>query len=507
MSEYTAKDIEILDIIEAIRLRPSMYVGSADANATQQCVLEIISNSVDEAMNGHGSLIEITVDKNTYCQRDYGRGIPFDKKEGEEESILLSILTKAHSGGKFDGHNYGSGSGGLHGLGTKCANALSKTFECRSYRDGRCAIAKFEKGKLISYEEVSTKEPNGTFISFSIDGDVISEPNFDIERIEKQVQELSFLVSGVAFVVNGKKFLSKNGMRDFIVSKVENPITGITTIHDEAADFITDIAFTYTNSTEERIYAYANNIPNADGGTHVTGAKTALTTQINNLAKAKELIKENLSGEVLRRGIVMVVNVKMKETPAFTSQNKTKLNNPIARTRVSAAVTGNLAKTLAASDLEKIVKKALTEQKAENAAQRAREAANKIASGGKSLNALRDLPSKLADCNQLGGELFLCEGDSASGAAKSARDPHTQAIMPLRGKVLNTCSKDLADMLKNKEIKDIATALGTGIGEKFNIRNLRYEKIIIFTDSDEDGRLLPVTTFPFINGVSGIFAC
>ena len=489
MSNYTAKDIEVLDIIEAIRLRPSMYVGSADENAVAQCVLEIISNSVDEAMNGYGKRIEISATPTLYCQRDYGRGIPFDIKEGETESILLSILTKAHSGGKFDGHNYASGAGGLHGLGTKCANALSKHFKCISYRDKKCAIAEFKCGKLINFEEKSTNEPNGTYIEFSIDETIIDNAEFDIERIEQQVKELSFLVSGIEFKVNDKVFFSKDGVKDFIKDKVDNNITNITCIHAVEPDFTTDIAFTYTKDSTEKIYAYANNIPNADGGTHITGAKTALTTQLNNLAKTKGLIKENLSGEALRRGIVMIVSVKMKETPAFTSQNKTKLNNPIARTRVSAAITNNLVNALSAADLEKIIKKALVEQKAEEAANRAREAAEKIKSGGKSINALKDLPSKLADCSgSVGCELFLCEGDSAAGGAKQARDPKTQAIMPLRGKILNTCTKDIADMLKNKEIRDIATALGTGIGEKFNIKNLRYDKIIIESDADEDGR-------------------
>lgn len=483
---YTAKDIKVLDPIEGIRERFSMYIGSNDIEGVHQCIKEIVTNSIDEALNGYGNKIWIDVKDTKITITDQGRGIPFDKMDDGVPAII-NIFTKTHAGGKFGQGNY-SVSGGLNGVGGTAVNALSSSFEVRSYREGQVFVARFCKGRLKNTEQYYDSRPNGTIVQFVLDDTIFSTITPDINRLSNEIQELSYLTSGVHFIFNGKEFYSERGLQDMIKDKVENAISSPIYMRQEIDIYDIEIAMQYEKSSKERIFAYTNNIPNPDGGTHVTGLKTALTTQFNKIAKDKELIKDNIDGDLWRKGLVAAVSVKMKATPTFASQTKTKLTSPEVRGKVSSVITNNLEKLLKQSDLEKIVNKILLEKKAEDAAQRAREAVSKIASGGKNLNALKDLPSKLADCNNYGGELWLCEGDSAGGSAKSARNPATQAIMPLRGKVLNTCTKDVAEILKNKEIRDIATALGTGIGERFNIKNLRYDKIIIFSDADEDGK-------------------
>lgn len=490
-SNYTAKDIKVLDAIDGIRARCSMYIGSPDIEGVHQCIKEIITNSVDEALNGYGNKINIVITGNKISVKDEGRGIPFDKMEDGVPAIV-NIFTKTHAGGKFGQGNY-SVSGGLNGVGGTAVNAVSNYFIVQSTRDGQTFTAKFEKGRLVSTKvEAADKNTHGTTVTFELDPTIFSTITPDIDRLNDEIQELSYLTSGVYFIFNGKEYYSERGLQDMIKDKIENAISSPIYIRQEIDIYDIEIAMQYEKSSKERIFAYANNIPNIDGGTHVTGLKTALTTQLNKIAKEKGLIKENLDGDLWRKGLVAAVSVKMKTTPTFASQTKTKLTSPEVRGKVSSVITNNLEKVLKQSDLEKIVNKILLEKKAEDAAQRAREAVNRIASGGKSLNALKDLPSKLADCTNYGGELWLCEGDSAAGSAKSARDPSSQAIMPLRGKVLNTCTKDVADILKNKEILDITTALGTGIGERFRLSNLRYDKIIIFSDADEDGKVLAV---------------
>lgn len=486
--EYTAKDIRVLDAIEGIRERSGMYLGSTDIEGVHQCIKEIITNSIDEALNGYGNLISIKVDKDgTVAIRDEGRGIPFDNMDDGVPAII-NIFTKTHAGGKFGQGNY-SVSGGLNGVGGTAVNAVSDIFEVCSRRDGKSFTAIFNKGRLKNTNVINDLGKSGTIVKFKLDPTIFSTITPDMERLEKEIQELSYLTSGVHFYLNDKHFYSERGLQDMIAGIIETPIGSPIYIHQEIDIYDIEIAMQYEKSTHEKIFAYTNNIPNIDGGTHVTGFKTALTTQMNKIALSRELIKENIEGELWRRGLVAAISVKMKATPTFASQTKSKLTSPEVRGKVSSVITNNLEKLIKQSDLEKIVAKILLEKKAENAAQRAREAISRIASGGKSINALKDLTSKLADCNNYGGELFMVEGDSAGGSAKSARNPATQAIMPLRGKVLNTTTKDLAKILENKEIRDIVTTLGCGIGERFNIKNLRYDKIIIMTDADVDGRV------------------
>lgn len=488
---YSAKDIRVLDAIDGIRERIGMYLGSADIEGVHQCIKEIVTNSVDEALNGYGKQIDIKVKDNHITVTDYGRGIPFDNMEDGTPAIV-NILTKTHAGGKFGQGNY-SVSGGLNGVGATAVNAVSSEFRVVSCRDKQICSVLFKKGRLIDFKVVPDAGSNykGTIIDFELDPTIFSTITPNLERLQKEIQELSYLTSGIKFTLNDKEYFSKQGLQDMIKDKIENPISSPIYINEEIDIYNIEIALQYEKSNKERIYAFTNNIPNEDGGTHVTGFKTALTTQMNKIAKDKNLIKDNIEGDLWRKGLVAAISVKMKATPTFASQTKTKLTSPEVRGKVSSAITNNLEKLIKQQDLEKIVNKILLEKKAEDAAQRAREAAERVKSGGKNINSLKDLPSKLADCNSnivKECELWLCEGDSASGSAKSARDPRTQAIMPLRGKVLNTCTKDIADLLKNKEIFDITTALGTGIGERFNINNLRYDKIVIFSDADEDGK-------------------
>ena len=408
-TNYTAKDIKVLDPIEGIRQRYSMYIGSADIEGVHQCIKEIVTNSIDEALNGYGNKIWIDVNENKITVTDEGRGIPFDNMDDGVPAII-NIFTKTHAGGKFGQGNY-SVSGGLNGVGGTAVNALSSSFEVRSRRDGVTFVAVFSKGRLINTSKYKDPKPNGTTVHFILDDTIFSVINPDIERLTKEIQELSYLTSGVHFIFNGKEYYSERGLQDMIKDKVENPISSPIYIRQEIDIYDIEIAMQYEKSSKEQIFAYTNNIPNPDGGTHVTGLKTALTTQLNKIAKDKELIKENIDGDLWRRGLVAAVSVKMKATPTFASQTKTKLTSPEVRGKVSSVITNNLEKLLKQSDLEKIVNKILLEKKAEDAAQRAREAINKVASGGKNINTLKDLPSKLADCTNFGGELWLCEGE------------------------------------------------------------------------------------------------
>ncbi|MFW6002211.1 MAG: toprim domain-containing protein [archaeon] len=492
MKNYTSKEIKSLDGVEAVRLRPGMYIGSTDTNGLHHLLLEVISNSIDEYLNGYGNRIEVKIDKkkNEASVRDYGRGIPFGKTDKGQEA-MVEIATNLHSGGKFGQGGY-SVSGGLHGIGLTAVNALSEYFEMKSYRKQETGYLKSKKGLDIEFFviENTLKKKNGTDIVFSPDKDIFKNAKFDIAKVEKMVKELSFLTAGLEFFVNGKRFFSKDGLKDMILDRVKDPITSPVYIEGEHEGFQVEVAFQFETHSSEKIYAFTNNIPNADGGTHITGFKTAFTNSINKLAKQYELVDkkdENLNGDTLRKGLTAAVSIKMAKAPEFQGQTKEKLTTAEARGAVSKVVNEYFEKAITKKDLKQIVEKALIEQRAEEAAKRSRAAAKRMASGGKNMKAVKDLPSKLTDCKSREGELWILEGDSAGGSAKNARDTETQAILPLRGKILNTHDRELADIIKNKEVKDIITALGAGIADQFNIHNLRYSKIIILSDADSDG--------------------
>jgi DNA gyrase subunit B len=480
-----------------------MYIGSIDSDGMHHLLLEVISNSIDEYLNGYGTKVEIKIDQvnNVASVTDDGRGIPFGKTEKGTEA-MIDICTSLHSGGKFGQGGY-SVSGGLHGIGLTAVNALSTYFSIVSSRDKQTATLTSSKGRDVKFG-VGTLDKvfkQGTMVTFQPAKEVFGDAKFDLNKIEQTVKELSYLTAGMEFYVNGKKFISKDGIKDMIKEKVSEPITDVVYLAGEQEGYKVEVAFQYVDSRSEKIYAFTNNIPNREGGTHVTGFKTAFTNTLNKLAKQYNFIDDkdgNLNGDMMRSGIVAVVSIKMSEAPVFQGQTKEKLMTAAARGIVSQIVNAHLEKSISKKDVKLIVDRALTEQKAEEAAKRAREAAKKVASGGKNMTALKDLPSKLVDCPDRNGELWLLEGNSAAGSAKNARNPKNQAIMPLRGKVLNTHDKELADIIKNKEIKDIITALGTGIHDQFNLYNLRYGKIIILSDADSDGahiNLLLLTFF------------
>lgn len=496
MSQYTSKDIKTLKGIEAIRLRPGMYVGGADRNGMNHMLLEVVSNSIDEFLNGYGDSVDVKINtkENSVIIEDRGRGIPFGKMDNGEES-LVAIATDLHSGGKFNQGGY-SVSGGLHGIGITAVNALSSKMRITSRRDGKKATVLFKKGIKQEFKVEDFKgKRNGTTIEFVPDTEIFDDIVYKHKDIYEQIELLSFLTSGFTFNFSfdgkTKTFFTEEGLKDLVKHNAKDEIvTEVAHIQDETDGYDVEIAFAYTTDGTERIYAFTNNIPNKAGGTHVTGFKRATTTALNRIGKDLGLLdekKDNLKGEHLRRGLVAAVSVKMQKSPDFQGQTKEKLITQEVSGKVSSAVTQNIDKSMNRNDFTLIIEKALLEKKAEDAAKRQREAAKKVVSGGKKLSMLKDLPSKLVDCNQNGGELFIVEGDSAGGSVADGRDSSSQAVLALRGKILNTFSKELDEIVENKEIKDILASLGTGIGDKFNINNLRYDKIILLSDADPDG--------------------
>lgn len=465
-----------------------MYIGTIDENGMHHLLLEVISNSIDEYLNGHGSEIKITIDtgKNQATVFDDGRGVPFGKTNKGTEA-MIDICTSLHSGGKFGQSSY-SVSGGLHGIGLTAVHALSSFFSMTSSRDSKIAKLNGAKGRVSQFTVENKIQSKGTEISFIPDPTIFGKSKFNITKIEDMVRQLSYLTSGLTFFVNGKKFLSKDGLKDMIKEKVKEPITDIAYISGETEGYKVEIAFQFEHTRGERVLAFTNNIPNPEGGTHITGFKSAFTGSFNKFGKSMGLMEDNLNGDLMRRGITVAVSVKMVEAPVFQGQTKEKLMTAEARGVVSRIFNEYIEKAFSKKDIKTVIDRALIEHKAEHAAERAREAAKKVKSGGRNLSTLKDMPSKLVDCiDHVNGEIFLCEGNSAAGSATMGRDAKTQAIMGLRGKVLNTHDKALDEIVENKEIKDMLTAFGTGIGAQFNIHNLRYKRIIILADADVDG--------------------
>lgn len=490
---YTSKDIKTLDGIEAVQLRPGMYIGSIDSQGLHHLLLEVVSNSIDEYLNGHGTKIsvEISKDGKTATITDDGRGIPFGLTDGGTEA-MIDIATSLHSGGKFGQEGY-SVSGGLHGIGLTAVNALSTDFNIESVRDGEVAHLNSSRGRDTKFNKrKSTKaDGKGTKIWFTPDPSIFGKSVFKVEKIQEMIKELSFLTAGLEFFVNGERYYSEFGLKDMIQDRLTNPITDPVYITGEVDGFLVEVAFQFEDRRSERVYAFTNNIPNREGGTHVTGFRSSFTIAMNRLARQYGFIEDkdsNLNGDMMRSGILAAVSIKMNKAPVFQGQTKERLMTAEARGAVSRVVTEHFENAISKKDVETIVKRALIEQRAEEAAKRSREAAKKMAAGGRDMKAIKDLPSKLTDSiGRKNAELWILEGDSAGGTAKICRNAQTQAILPLRGKVLNTHDRELAEIIENNEIKDIITALGTGVANQFNLNNLRYEKIIILADADSDG--------------------
>ena len=501
---YNEESIVTLSPRESVRQNSGMYIGSIDTKGMHQLLTEILSNAIDEAAAGYGDQITVAIETKTNraTVEDKGRGIPF-RMNSSGKYALVEMCTSLHSGGKFkDAGNYKSALG-LHGVGATVTNALSSSFLIESRRDDGRAILKFEGGIKTEFniEDGNFTSTRGSTVSFIPDVEIFGKATWDIQDILQSLQMHSILNNGLRFqlAVDGemiKEFYYTDGLRDFLSLQVGElkPVTTLiqhkVKVNPNTAEEVeVELAMQYVNDGKERTYAFTNGGYNPDFGTHVTGFRSAFTSLLNSKAKEYGLLEtgdDNLEGGLLRKGMFVALSIRMTERPQFSSQTKEKLTTPSARAAVSQAI-GTL--TLLRADAEAIVKKALIEKKSDESAQRKRDAEQRISKGGKNLNALKDLPEKFADCiNKRGDrELFLTEGLSASGSAKMGRDVYTQAIYPLRGKPLNTWNKELPDIIKNQEIKDILLILGCGVGESFNIKNMRYNKVIILADADIDG--------------------
>lgn len=516
-SDYSAKDIYVLEGLEPVRKRPGMYIGSTGVDGLHHLIWEVVDNSIDEAMAGFCNKIEvILLPNNRVSVKDNGRGIPVETHSVTKKSALETVMTTLHAGGKFGGKSY-QVSGGLHGVGVSVVNALSIYLKAEVCRDGNKYEQEYKRGGPKSkVKKVGKTSERGTTVVFEPDPEIFKEIRFSWEQIIDHLRQQAYLTKGVKIIVKDereseeKDSLVKTYTFYFdggIVSFVKHLIATETSKHDtlfylekEYNGIFVETAFQYSDEINSRELSFANNIYTPEGGMHLTGFRTALTRVINNYAKKNGYLKEKdngLSGEDVREGIVVVVSVKLKE-PQFEGQTKAKLGNPEARTAVENLVGAALDDYLEKNpnDARQMVEKVILAQRARQAAKTARETV--LRKGA--LEGLT-LPGKLADCssrNREESELFIVEGDSAGGSAKSGRDRNFQAILPLRGKILNVEKARIDKMLSSKEIRALIIALGTAIGQDFDMTRLRYNRIILMTDADVDGahiRTLLLTLF------------
>lgn len=509
--EYTADQITVLEGLEPVRVRPGMYIGSTDEKGLHHLVYEVVDNSIDEALAGVCDLIKVTIKKdNSIIVEDDGSGIPVETHPKTGKSTLETVLTVLHAGGKFsnDAYQY---SGGLHGVGVSCVNALSTYLIARVKRDGKMYEQRFEKGKTVTGLTVVKENVRGTgtTIEFLPDDTIFETLNFDKNVLAKRFREMAFLNKGVKIEFADERdgykelFHYEGGIKSFVeyINKSKKPLDHeIMYIEGEKDTTKVEIAMQYTESYNETIVSFTNNIKTVDGGTHVVGFKSALTRALNDYARNKNILKEkddNLSGDDVREGITAVVSVKLNN-PQFEGQTKGKLGNSEARTVVDSVVYEHLSFYFEENPkiVRTIIQKALASQKARLAARRARDLVRK-----KSVLDNTTLPGKLADCQSSDieyNEIFLVEGDSAGGSAKGGRDNKFQAILPLRGKILNVEKAHLERVLNSEEIKAMITAFGTGIGKNFDISKLRYGKIVIMTDADVDGAHIRTLLLTFL---------
>lgn len=513
MLDYGVKDIKTLEGIEAIRLRPGMYVGSVGPAGVRHITLEIISNAVDEYLNGYCTECAITVSKDGTIEiEDNGRGVPFGKAEDGSE-VLVNVYTKLHTGAKFDseGKTGYNTSGGMNGVGAKATNALSETFEVRSLREGKLAIAKFKKGELVSYSENTSRGvKTGTTVTFLPDETIFKEGiHLDYTALKKQIQELAYLSPGMNFVLNfegneTEYITSKNGIRDYIddLNRERTKLTSVFYTESMEDRIGVKIAMQYNDTYTDIYKLYTNSIPNS-AGTHLTGFRTALTSTVNDYARENKLLKEkdaNITGEELKEGLVLVLSFIMPD-PVFSGQTKDVLSSSEARTAVQRLVSKEIKVWLDANpkDAKAIVDKALLARAAREKAKKAKETVRKVDAKRRVV-----MPDVLADASSKDRakcEVFIVEGKSAAGSTKEARDRGTQAVFQLRGKPLNVLKCDLHKALQNKEISGMVDAFGLEVKDGKIIvdeSKLRYGKFIITADADVDGSHIRVLFLTFI---------
>ena len=510
-ASYTAKDITVLEGLEPVRLRPGMYIGSTGPRGLHQLAYEVIDNAVDEAMAGRASTIEMTIHPDTSVTiTDNGSGIPVDVMAEQGLPAVTVVLTKLHAGGKFGGEGY-KVSGGLHGVGVSVVNALSEWLTVEVKRDGKIWRQEFARGEpTTDLKKTGVAKDTGTTIAFLPDGDIFEELEWSTETLVQRLRETAFLTKGLRIVLYDERqgdekheFHYEGGIRDFVshVNRSKDPVhKGIVYFEGVNDQGNVEVAMQWNSSYQESVFTFANNINTTEGGSHLSGFKSALTRTLNDYARAKGLLKEkedNLEGEDVREGLAAVLSVKLRD-PQFEGQTKTKLGNPWVRGLVEQTVNQRLAEYFEEnpSDAKRIIDKAISAARARQAARKARELTRR-----KSALESSSLPGKLADCqitDPASAELFLVEGNSAGGSAVDARDRTFQAILPLRGKVINSEKNRINKVLSNTEIQSMITAIGTGIGDEFDIEKLRYHRVIVMTDADVDGSHIRTLILTFL---------
>ena len=511
-SEYSAKNINVLKGLEAVRKRPAMYIGDVSTRGLHHLVNEVVDNSIDEALAGQCDKIEITINEDgSVTVQDNGRGIPVDIHPVEKRSALEVVMTVLHAGGKFDKSSY-KVSGGLHGVGVSVVNALSEWLKVEVRRKGKLYFQEYKRGvPLAKVKEIGKagKKESGTQVTFFPDSEIFKTTEFRFDTLTERMRELAYLNKNITIKIkdvrNGgeeETFHFKGGLIEFVkyLDEARQPLHKTVYIEGEKDNTPMEIAFQYTNNYTENIFSYVNNINTTEGGTHLSGFKTALTRTLNNYAYKNKLIKEgkiNLTGDDFREGLTAVISIKVAE-PQFEGQTKTKLGNSETKSAVETLIGEKLGDFLEENPSigRKIIEKCARAAEAREAARKARDLTRRK-------NALdgMNLPGKLADCSITDPdhcEIYIVEGDSAGGSAKQGRDRKFQAILPLRGKILNVEKAKINKILENNEIKAMISAIGAGIGAEFNEEKTRYGKIILMTDADVDGSHIRTLLLTFL---------
>ncbi len=513
-SKYDASQIQILEGLEAVRKRPGMYIGSTSEKGLHHLVYEIVDNAVDEALAGFCSVIDVTVNKdNSILVKDNGRGVPVGIHPKAGISSLEVVYTILHAGGKFGGGGY-KVSGGLHGVGASVVNALSEWMEVKVYQDGKIHMQRYERGKVVYPVKIvgdCPLEKTGTDVCFLPDKEIFEETVFHFDTLKTRLRETAFLTKNLKIILRDdreepqivREFHYEGGIKEFVeyLNKSKEALyPNVIYCEGIKNNVNVEVAMQHNDSYIDNCYSFVNNIITPEGGTHLVGFRNALTKTFNDYARKNKLLKENeqsLSGEDIREGLTTIISVKIEE-PQFEGQTKQKLGNSEARGAVESIVSEQLTYFLEQNpNVARIIcEKSILAQRARDAARKARELTRR-----KSVLDSTSLPGKLADCSDKDPkncEIYIVEGDSAGGSAKNARSKHTQAILPLRGKILNVEKARLDKVLGNEEIKAMITAFGTGIHEDFDIDKLRYHKIIIMTDADVDGAHISTLLLTFI---------